>query len=216
MISREVDRDVARCASAHQGLLASLANITEVQVRQPSNLPGWSVAHVLTHLARNADSHVRMLDGANRGEVLTQYSGGMQSRNDDIEAGIGRSADELVADVRSTIYRLEAAWASSTEVGWAGHGIALMGEVPMSDLVYRRWRETEIHRADLGLGFGINDWPSEFVRLDLGRMTAQWASRKPMGLTDLPTAALELPPAARLAWLWGRLDVPGLPAAGIS
>ena len=194
----------------------SLANVTDVQMRQPSKLPGWSVAHVLTHLARNADSHVRMLDGANRGEVLTQYSGGMQSRNADIEAGAGRSAAELVSDVRSTIYRLEAAWASSTELGWAGHGIALMGDVPMSDLVYRRWRETEIHRVDVGLGYGIDDWPSQFVRSDLGRMTAQWASRKPMGLTELPIAALELSPAHRLAWLWGRLDVPGLAPAGIS
>jgi maleylpyruvate isomerase len=157
-----------------------------------------------------------MLQGAERGEVMTQYANGVQSRNDDIEAGARRSADELVSDVRATIYGLEATWANTTAQGWQGRGISLMGEVPMTDLVFRRWRETEIHRADLGLGYTSADWPTEFVRLDLVRMTAQWASRKPMGLTTLPAAALALPPAQRLAWLWGRIEVAGLQPAGVS
>ena len=86
----------------------------------------------------------------------------------------------------------------------------------MFDLVFRRWRETEIHHADLGLGYEFSDWPADFVRIDLARMSAQWASRKPMGLTDLPAAALALAPPDRLAWLWGRLDIDGLAPAGMS
>jgi uncharacterized damage-inducible protein DinB len=64
---RELDRDVAGCANSHQRLLESLDSLTDEQARQPSNLPEWSVGHVLTHIARNADSHVRMLQGAERG-----------------------------------------------------------------------------------------------------------------------------------------------------
>ena len=193
-----------------------LDTLTDSQARQASLLPTWSVGHVLTHLARNAESHVRMFEGVARGEVVTQYVGGAESRNADIEAGAGRSAAELVADVRVTIYQLESVWASTTAEGWQGRGLSLMGEVPMIDLVFRRWRETEIHRFDLSLGYSFADWPAEYVRLDLARMTAQWASRKPMGLTNLPPQALALSPHDRLAWLWGRLDVDGLPPAGIS
>lgn len=216
MNSRELDRDVAGCAASHQSLLSSLDVLTDEEARRASNLPSWTVGHVLTHIARNAQSHVRMLQGAGRGEVLTQYVHGMTSRNADIETGAGRCAQELVADVRATIYQLEGTWASTTEKGWQGRGLSLMGEVPMQDLVFRRWRETEIHRADLGLGYTYTDWPSEFVRFDLNRMTTQWASRKPMGLTTLPLAALALPSAQRLAWLWGRIEVAGLQPAGLT
>ena len=213
---RDLDRDVAGCAGSHQRLLAVLDTLNDSQARQASLLPAWSVGHVLTHLARNAESHVRMLEGAARGEVLTQYAGGAESRNADIELGAGRSAAELVADVRATIYQLESVWAHTSAEGWQGRGLSLMGEVPMTDLVFRRWRETEIHRVDLGLGYTVAEWPADYVRIDLARMTAQWASRKPMGLTDLPASALALSPHDRLAWLWGRLVVDGLPAAGIS
>lgn len=174
------------------------------------------MGHVLTHLARNAESHVRMLGGADRGEVLTQYADGVAGRNADIEQGAGRTAAALVGDVRATIYQLESAWVHTTAQGWQGRGLSLMGETPMSDLVFRRWRETEIHHADLGLGYSFADWPADYVRIDLGRMTAQWASRKPMGLTDLPSAALAVGPNQRLAWLWGRVDIAGLAPAGMS
>lgn len=213
-MGRELDRDVAGCAAAHQGLLASLDELTDEQARQPSLLPDWTVGHVLTHLARNADSHVRMFEAADRGEVALQYATA-QARNDDIEAGADRPADELVGDLRRSIWRLEGTWASTSAVGWAGQGLNAQGRQMISDLPFRRWGETVIHRSDLGLGYAPADWPADFVRLELRRLTMLWASRRPMGMTELPTAALELDDRARLTWLLGRADVPGLPAAGI-
>jgi len=49
------------------------------------------------------------------------------------------------------------------------------------------------------------------VRMELEAQIMMWRSRKPMGLTDLPTIALQLPPKHRLAWLLGRIEVEGLP-----
>ncbi len=46
-------------------------------MRGPSLLPEWSDGHVLTHLARNADSVVRRMEGAARGELVDQYPGGL-------------------------------------------------------------------------------------------------------------------------------------------
>ena len=31
-----------------------------------------------------------------------------------------------------------------------------------------RWREVEVHRADLGLGYDRSDWPAEYVRQTCG------------------------------------------------
>ena len=47
----------------------------EAHIRQPSLLPGWSRAHVLGHLARNADALVRTLEGTRRGERIPMYVG---------------------------------------------------------------------------------------------------------------------------------------------
>jgi hypothetical protein len=43
-----------------------------------------------------------------------------------------------------------------------------------------------------------------------------WASRKPMGMTDLPPRALSVPPHQRVAWLLGRAEIEGLAPAGIN
>jgi maleylpyruvate isomerase len=211
---RDLDRDVAGCAAAHQALLADLDQLTDAQARQPSLLPGWTVGHVVTHLARNADSLTGMVEGAERGEVVPQYASA-EMRTNDIEAGAGRSADELVSDVRRSIWRLESTWATASAAAWAGHGLNMQGRLAIVDLPFRRWGETVIHHSDLGLGYRPADWPSDFVRLELRRLSMHWASRRPMGLTELPPAALALDDRTRLLWLLGRAEVPDLPAAGI-
>ena len=208
-------RDVHGAVAAHARLVADLATLTDEQAAQPSLLPGWSIAHVLTHIARNADSHVPMLEAANRGGVVAQYPGGIDQRNADIEAGVGRPAAALVADVVASNARLEAAWAAMTPDGWAGQGLSVFGPVAVDDLAFRRWRETVVHQSDLGLSYTWRDWPADYVRLELARMTMLWASRRPMGLTTLPAEAMVLTDHERAAWLIGRTSVEGLPAAGI-
>lgn len=210
-----VGRDIAGATAAHQGLEAALVALVDTDVARPSLLPGWTVGHVLAHIARNADSHTRLLHAAARGEVGEQYPGGRDQRGDEIEAGAARSAAEHRADIATACGRLEAAWAAMAPAGWVGEGNTANGPVPVSDLPFRRWRETVVHRADLGLGYSWPDWPDDYVRLELARATMLWASRRPMGLTALPGAALALSDHERLAWLLGRTDVPGLDPAGI-
>jgi len=207
---------VRACAESHRALIAGLAGLTEAQARQPSLLPGWSVGHVLTHIARNADGFSRMIEGAQRGEVLAMYEHGVEGRRADIEAGAGRPAADLVADVDAASTRLDGLFAKADESTWAGSGLTIAGETPISELPERRRGEVEIHRVDLGLGYTFDDWPADYRRAQLAKRTAQWASRKPMGFTDLPAAALALHPTERLAWLLGRLEVEGLAPSGIN
>jgi maleylpyruvate isomerase len=211
---RELDRDVAGCAAAHQTLLAAVDELSDAQARLPSLLPGWTVGHVLTHLARNADSLVRMIEGAELGKVVPQYPS-VEARNSDIEAGSGRSAHALVSDLRRSIWKLEATWASTSVAAWSGHGANSSGRMAITDLPFRRWGETVVHHSDLGLGYLPAEWPAEFVRLELRRLTMLWNSRRPMGMAELPAAALQLDERTRLLWLLGRVAVPDLPVAGI-
>lgn len=207
-----LNRDVEGAAAAHQRLLADVDGLDpashDLDPSRPTALAGWTVGHLLTHIARQADSVVRMLDG------VSQYEGGAQGRSAEIEAGATRERHALITDVRMSIWRLESRWAAHEN--WEAPAILVSGAVvACHELPFRRWREVAIHHVDLGIGMGFEDLPSEYLRRELRLMEMLWNSRQPMGLTGLPARALELAPPQRLAWLMGRTVVEGLAPAGI-
>lgn len=215
MRAQDIDRAVEGCTAAHRGLadhLGSLLATGAIDGAQPSLLPGWTVSHVLAHLAANADSHVRVLEGAARGEVLDQYEGGFSARNAGIEDGARMPVGELVAAVGASIGRLESAWSAAAARGWQGRWRSPLGpELSIDDLPFRRWREVEIHHYDLGLaGFGIDDWSPGYVTRELALRTIEWSAKQAGGAAPLPAAAQRLSPNHRLAWLMGRAVPEGL------
>ena len=166
------------CRLAHTKLQAAIADLTDGQVASPSLLPDWTVGHVLSHIARNADAMSRRITAALRGETVDQYVGGADGRIAEIEAGAARPADEIVADVRRSAERLDALFATLPADGWTRPVRTVGGgEHPLALLPFRRWREVEIHLVDLGLGPTPEDWPSDLVDLMLPRLTASLAER---------------------------------------
>jgi maleylpyruvate isomerase len=199
-----IARALDACWDANARLLATLDGLDDATARRPSRLPDWTVSHVVTHLARNADSHIRMLEGAMAGRVTDQYEGGLEGRAADIAAGAGRPAAELLADLVRAIDNLDATWGRvPVEVWTTGHGRMGNGELCLcAEMPSRRWREVEIHRVDLGLGAEPADWPDAYVELEL-----------PKALAQLPNRLSPADRAALLAWLVGRADAPpGLPS----
>lgn len=209
------DRELRGAIEAHRTLERSLAGLTDEAARRASLLPGWTVGHVLTHIARNADGLRAMLEGAQRGEVAEMYPGGFDCRNADIERGATRTAEALVDDVRMSAARLELAFDATDDAAWAGEGSTLLGPARIDSLPVRRWREVEVHHADLGLQYTWRDWPAEYVRVELAQLTMLWNSRRSMGLTGLPPEALAVDEHHRVAWLLGRAEIDGLDAAGL-
>jgi maleylpyruvate isomerase len=203
--------DIAGCATAHHVLMHNIIAIDDGVVRRPSRLPNWTVGHVLSHLARNADSHVRRLRACARGEVVDQYPGGFAGRAAEIAAGATRRAADIVADVRDTIEAFDEACAEMPDDAWPRISRDVGGvERAARDLPSRRWQEVEVHHVDLELGYTHADWPDAFVAARLPHMAAKLSARLAPG-TPVPSLDL-IPGRDALAWLFDRIDLPGMPA----
>ena len=70
-----LDRALDEMAAATDRLLRSVDGLTEEDLAGPSLLPGWTRAHVLTHVARNADGFVNLVHAARTGEDREMYAG---------------------------------------------------------------------------------------------------------------------------------------------
>jgi maleylpyruvate isomerase len=183
------------CVAAQTALLADIADLSDDVARRPSLLPGWSVGHLLTHIARNADSMTWRLEGAVQGELRDQYPGGLEQRSSDIENGGGRPAAELVADVRQSGDALERIMTELPLAAWDAPSRTSRGVVEDSrDAALSRWREVVVHHGDLGLG----PVPLPPALVDV------WLPR------ELPRLAERGDPAELLAWVIGRGEPPVL------
>ena len=70
---------IRRVHGAHTALLAHLDAMTATDAADPSApslLPGWTRGHLLTHIAGNARSFLRQLEGAESGHPAQRYPGG--------------------------------------------------------------------------------------------------------------------------------------------
>jgi maleylpyruvate isomerase len=163
-------------------------------------LPGWTIAHVLTHIARNADGHTRRLDAALRGENLARYPGGTPQRNSDIAGGATRAAAEIVDDLRDSQVRLDQVWERSVTAGWPHRELLGSDFWPTVASPSRRLCEVEMHHVDLGLGYQPSDWPDEYVEWELPLILATVPGRV-QGQADTRQLLV--------AWLSGRGSLPG-------
>ncbi|MGI5156728.1 maleylpyruvate isomerase N-terminal domain-containing protein [Microbispora sp. CA-102843] len=219
----EIERELAE---ATERLLATAARLTDEDLRAPSLLPGWTRGHVLTHVARNADSYVNLLAWARTGVPTPQYASA-RAREAGIEAGASRPAGEQLADLRDSAERFAAAVREMPAEAWTASVSGMNPpEHPAWYVPIRRLREVEVHHADLGAGYGWADWPETYVRRELydtmlwlgdespaGEVVARDAGtgevlRSWTGLGDGP--AVEGTPRELLAWLAGRTDGAGL------
>lgn len=211
---------------ADKRLVRTVDGLTDEEFAAPSLLPGWSRAHVVAHLALNAEGLGRALEGVTKGEPVPVYDSA-ESRDADVEelagsaspaelrerllAGVTRFADACgrmvpeVADV--LVERIPGG------PGW-----------PAGTCADKRWVEVEVHHADLGAGYGPDDWPAEFAVHLLESLAARPPMWEPafvadpddvdhpvaMGTTDEQSPRVS-GPVRRLAW-WasGRGDSDGL------
>ena len=199
----EVSAGVSAGIAAHQVLSTTVANLDDDTVVRSTGLAGWSVGHVLTHLARNADGHSRWLKSVLEGRPEPRYPGGAEQRDREIAAGARRAAVELSEDVRNSSQRLEGVWEEMEAAGWPDvevDGARVVNTFATAESPWRRLLEVEVHLCDLGLGYGVEDWSEAFVSWTLPRRLRR--------LDETVTGRLER--RRLLRWLVGRAADPGI------
>ncbi|GEP37680.1 maleylpyruvate isomerase [Nocardioides psychrotolerans] len=197
-LESDPDRAADLCRAAYQRLVETTAGLTDHQSASPSRLPTWSVGHVLTHLARNADGHSRRLHGALLGKDVPKYEGGGEQRSQEINEGAGRPAAEVLADLEASQRRLEDLFSESSAAGWPNTLMLGHTRYGPRGCPAHRLREIEMHHVDLGLGYEPANWSERYVAWDLDVLLSTVSERlgDPLHRRDL------------MAWLAGRAPLP--------
>ncbi len=196
----DLTQQIQYVRDATRRLLAELDGMTDADVRRPSLCTGWTVGHVLTHIARNADGLRRSVEGARRGEVVSMYDS-VQSRTADIEAGAARPRAELAADIAATAQALDDSWSGLDAAPWDRDMLHRLGRRPIRQTPAMRWGEVEIHHVDLAGAYRPSDWPPPFVAYLLDHAPASVGDRLPTGVA-LDLAATD----TATGWSFGRAD----------
>ena len=151
--------------------LQALTVLDDESVRRPSVLPGWTRAHVVAHLSRNADAFTRVLAQVAAGEPASMYPSS-EARDAEIEETVrSRDLAGLVEDATASVARLtEAFWACTADPA-TPYARTADGEATFAlhTLGPRRRAEVEIHHADLDLGYEPATWPPDFSRAMVSR-----------------------------------------------
>lgn len=173
----EVDALRVLMITATQQLLGDTISVTDESWRGPSRLAGWTRGHVATHLARQADALVRLVEGARSGEPQPMYST-PQQRDAEIEVGAGRTGLELQIDLDTAAGTLSDAFEMvEQEAAWDKVVELRGGEVaPVRLLPLARLCEVVLHHVDLDIGLDMDDvdqptadWLLEWLSFRLGR-----------------------------------------------
>jgi maleylpyruvate isomerase len=169
---------VAALADATNRLVRTVDAMTEEQYAEPSLLPDWTRAHVVAHLALNAEGLGRAVHGVSSGEPVPVYASN-EARDADIEELAAQSPTRLRDRLMAGAGLLADALEHLTDEGWEEE----VERVPdgmhftVASIPARRRTEVEIHHADLGLAYTSADWPGDFCAALIPVMTARLQDR---------------------------------------
>ncbi|WP_244928334.1 maleylpyruvate isomerase family mycothiol-dependent enzyme [Nocardioides sp. W7] len=212
-------------APASHRLVRTVDALADDDWSEPTELPGWSRAHVVAHLALNAEGLAGALRGLAAGEQVPMYRS-PAARDDDIAelaaAPVEARRDRLLGAVTAFADTVGAvpveAWDTRVERTPGGPSF-LAADVPGM-----RLREVEIHHADLAASYSWADWGPDFSSLlidylatgrDLSTGFVAVASDLDRTWTIGDGGPAVTGPAAALGWwLTGRGDGAGLTSEG--
>ena len=145
-------------------LMRTAAALDDESVRAASLCEGWTRAHVLSHIARNADALGNLVGWAITGTPRAMYDS-PNARDADIAAGSTRGAQDIFTDLEDSAARFASAATGlagapgQAEVEMRGGRKVLGGQLPTLRLM-----EVVFHHVDLNAGYTFADADSGFVR----------------------------------------------------
>lgn len=145
-------------------LMHTAAALDDDTIRVASLCEGWTRAHVLSHIARNADALGNLVGWAVTGTPRAMYDS-PDARDADIMAGSTRGSQEIFTDLEDSAARLASAAArlagepELAEVEMRGGRIVRGGQLPTLRLM-----EVVFHHVDLSAGYSFADADPGFVK----------------------------------------------------
>jgi maleylpyruvate isomerase len=184
----QLEADLA-AVRRHTALLVEHAAAL-VDLRAPSLCDGWSRAHVLAHVARNAEAIQRLAQWAVDGEPRPMYPGGTRGRDAAIEEGAAKAGPASPDDPRATGAFVDDL--SDTAAALDPHLVALGGRLAADEVEMRgglmvspsvlpqlRLREVVFHHVDLDDGFSFGDVEPRLLHGFLDDAVTRLASTSP-------------------------------------
>ncbi|WP_211355035.1 maleylpyruvate isomerase family mycothiol-dependent enzyme [Blastococcus colisei] len=151
--------------------------MTDEELAGDSALPGWSRAHVVAHLARNADALGNLLAWARTGVETPMYPS-RAVRDADIETTAARPAAELRADYVAACGRLAQAIETMPVEAWTAEVRNGQGAtVPASAVPWMRAKEMWVHGTDLRAGLSFADLDAGFCAALVDEVLSLFAAR---------------------------------------
>ena len=167
-------------SAATERMIRTAAAFDTHAMRRPSLCTGWTRAHVLSHVARNADALGNLLRWATSGVETPMYPSA-KARAADIDAGAERDPGEIVEDLRAAAERFSTAVLAVPDDAWERQvrmGSAAAGRtIPARRVLWERLKELELHHVDLDAGYTPNDWAPKFVDRALAETLRRFGRR---------------------------------------
>jgi maleylpyruvate isomerase len=207
-------------ADGELAVAGALDRLADDDLREPSGLPDWSRAHVVAHLARNADALVNLLTWARTGVETPMYPS-RAVRDAGIETTAAQLPSELRADYAAACARLAVAIETLPASAWTAEVRSGQGRaIPATVVPWMRAKEAWVHGVDLRAGLAFADLPVDFCTALVDDVLGLFAARdQPLDVTVVATdadrtwgsggATVQGPVAAIAAWLT-RSDASGL------
>jgi maleylpyruvate isomerase len=219
------------CREGTGRLAAVVDGLDDAAFAAPSALPDWTRAHVVGHLARNAEALHRLTMWAATGVENPMYPD-LETRAADIESSAVLDPAVLRAQCRDTADALEEAMDGLDDASWQATVRSALGRVmPATQIPWMRTREVWLHAVDLGTGVEISSFPDDVIDAllaDLAGVVGAKPATPPLllRLTDRDREfrlgpaetsdpqVVEVTAAQALGWISGRApgQYPALPA----
>jgi maleylpyruvate isomerase len=176
--SSHLSDNLALLAHETSLLMRTAAGLDDESIRVPSLCQGWTRAHVLSHIARNADGLGNLVSWAVTGTPRAMYDS-PEARDADIEAGSTRGAEEIFTDLGDSAARFASAATrlagapEQVEVEMRGGHKVLGGQLPTLRLM-----EVVFHHVDLqAAGYTFADADPGFVKRAISVAVGRFSAR---------------------------------------
>jgi len=172
-----------REGTAH--LLAVVDKLGDDDLTVSSALPGWTRAHVIGHVARNAEALTRLANWARTGAETPMYAD-REQRSAEIERSAALPPATLRDDLLRTSAMLDDGLAELTTEQWQAEVRSALGRaIPAAEVPWMRIREVWLHAVDLDADATMDDLPSGVVDLLLDDVTVALSAKDGCPALDL-------------------------------